>query len=83
MGCSSRPGRVVLRSIRLLDGSVLQNALHVNAGRHHAIRIERAWFHQFLNFGDGAFCRRSHHRIEVARRLAVDEVAERGRPSRL
>ena len=76
MGCSCGGGPCRSALDSFFDGGVLQDALHVNARRDHAIRIERTWFDQFLNFGDRAFCRCGHHGIKVARRLAVDEIAE-------
>jgi len=38
-------------------------------------RIERAHRHQFLHLGDAELGRRCHHRIEITRGLAIDEIA--------
>ena len=51
------------------------DALHVNAGRDDVVRIDLAGLHQMLDLGDGDLAGGRHHRIEVARGLAVDEIA--------
>src|SRR5215471_6165759 len=53
----------------------LEYALHVNAGCVHCVRIQFTWLNQVLYFSDGCFCRRRHHRIEIARRLTIDKIA--------
>src|SRR3546814_8126914 len=55
--------------------SCSHHALHENAGRHDGLGIEFAQRHHFRHLGDGALCRHRHQRPEVARGLAVDEVA--------
>src|SRR5262249_10614565 len=39
------------------------------------VGIDVHWLHKVLDFGDGDFAGGGHHRIEVARGLAIDEVA--------
>src|SRR5258708_26185177 len=52
-----------------------EDALHEHGGRVDEVRIELAHRHQLLDLGDADLRRRRHHRIEVPRRLAIDEVA--------
>src|SRR6185437_8491407 len=47
----------------------------VNAGRMDRVRIELADLDELLDLGDGDLAAGRDHRIEVARRLAIDEVA--------
>ena len=61
--------------MRLLARADLDHALHEHAGRVDVIRIDLAGRHQVLDLGDGDLRRRRHHRIEVARGLAIDEIA--------
>ena len=50
-------------------------------GRDDVVGIDLAGLDQLLDLGDRDARRGRHHRIEVARRPPVDQVAERGRPS--
>ena len=49
--------------------------LHVNAGRDDVVGVDLARLDQMLDLGDRDLAGRRHHRIEVARRLPVDEIA--------
>src|SRR4051812_7468958 len=62
-----KPAGVMLRS--------LHDAVDVNAGRDHQLRVQITRIHKLLDFSDGHACCRRHHLVEVARRLAVDQVA--------
>src|SRR5215472_11013048 len=53
----------------------LENAFHENAGSVHRVGIEFARLHQVLDFGNGGLRGGSHHGIEIACRLAIDEIA--------
>ena len=59
----------------LLGGSDLDDALHENAGRMDVVRIDLAGRHQVLDLGHRDLRRRRHHRVEIARGLAIDEIA--------
>ncbi len=50
--------------------------MHVDAGGVDVVRIELAHLDELLDLGDGDLGRRGHHRVEVHRRVPVDEVAE-------
>src|SRR5581483_5064830 len=68
----------ISRGIRGCRGGIAadrHHALDENARGHHAFRIERAELHDFAHFRDRAFRRGGHDRPEVARRLAIDEIA--------
>src|SRR6185436_15377894 len=52
------------------------HSMHEDPRRVHAIRLELARLDQLLHFGDANLPRRGGHRIEVARGLAVLQVAE-------
>src|SRR6266446_1066857 len=53
----------------------LENGIHKNARRMHLIGVELAEFDQFFHFSDDVIGSCCHHGIEVARGLAIDEVA--------
>src|SRR6266849_7066045 len=53
----------------------LENGVNENAGRMNLIGVELAKFDKLFDFGDDVVGGGSHHRIEVARGLAVDEIA--------
>src|SRR5438270_4342100 len=53
----------------------LENRIHENAGRVHPVRRKLADVHQLFHFGDDVVGGGGHHRIEVARGLAINEVA--------
>src|SRR5664279_3971061 len=53
----------------------LEDALHVNAGGVHMVRLDFSRIDQVLDFDDGHLCRSCHHGIEVLRRLAVNQIA--------
>src|SRR6266702_6423500 len=59
----------------LLGVDDVYDALHENAGRDDMIRIELPRLDQMLDLGDGDLPGGRHDRIEVARGLAVDEIA--------
>src|SRR6185312_10840072 len=59
----------------LLGGADLDNALDEDAGRMDVVGIELAGGNEMLDLGDGDFRGGGHHRIEVPRRLAVDQIA--------
>src|SRR5215831_15269587 len=52
------------------------DAVHEDAGRVDALGIELADLDELLDLRDGHLPRRRRHRVEVARRLPVHEVAE-------
>src|SRR5258706_2662565 len=59
----------------LLVFRALENGVDKNAGCMHFIGIELAKLDEFFDFGDDVIGGRCHHRIEVARGLAIDEIA--------
>ncbi len=58
-----------------LTGLVLDDALHVDALRVDVVGVDLAGLHHLLRLHDGHLAGRRHHRVEVARRLAEDQVA--------
>src|SRR5262245_31614149 len=52
------------------------DALHEDGRRVDRLRVELAHLDELLDLGDRDLPRRRGHRIEVARRLPVDEVAQ-------
>jgi hypothetical protein len=79
-------GRVALAGRALLDALLgardVDDALDVDSGGDDVVGIDLARLDQMLDLGDGEPGRGRHHRIEIARRLAVDEIAFRvARPS--
>src|SRR5271166_3671312 len=72
-------GRVALAGGALLDALPgdrdVNDALNIDAGGDDVVRIDRARLDQMLDLGDGEPGGGRHHRIEVARRLPVDEIA--------
>src|SRR5262252_343861 len=61
---------------RFLEARSGDDALHVDAGRVDAVGLELAGLDQGLDLGDGDASRGRHHRVEVARGLSIDQVAE-------
>src|SRR4051812_18890633 len=59
---------------QLLVRRPLEEALHEDAGRVDAVRLDRARIHELLDFRDGVTSRRGHHGVEVARGLSIDET---------
>src|SRR4051794_9400704 len=55
----------------------LHNALHVNPRRHDVLRVQRPGRYDLLGLRDCDARRCRHDRVEVAPRLAIDEVAQR------
>src|SRR5690242_1438832 len=53
----------------------LEDGVDENAGRVHLVRVKLADVEQLFDFGDDIIGGGGHHGIEVARGLAVDEVA--------
>src|SRR5262245_47850680 len=53
-----------------------EDAIDEDAGRMHALGIERADLDKFLDLRDRDLARRHRHGVEVARGLPIDEVAE-------
>src|SRR5260370_11287231 len=53
----------------------MDQGLHVDPRRNDVVGIDIPRLHKMLDFGDGNFAGGGHHRIEVARGLAIDEVA--------
>src|SRR5262245_21717519 len=53
----------------------MHDTLHIDTGGDDVIRIDGTGLDQILDLGDGHLARGRHHRIEVARGLAIDEVA--------
>src|SRR6185312_212033 len=64
----------------LLDGFVVGDTLEdpadVDAGGVDLVGLELSGVDQLFDLGDGNLGGGGHHRVEVARRLSVDEVAE-------
>ena len=63
-------------SIRFSYRVALQDVLHEDARRDDVIGIDRARLDEVLDLGDRDARRGRHHRVEVARRPAVHEVAD-------
>src|SRR5207302_758386 len=59
----------------LLIQLALKDALHEDAGRMHQVGIELAGFDEVFYLGNRHLGRGRHHGVEVARRLAVNEIA--------
>ena len=53
----------------------LDDPVDEDPGRVDVVRVELAIGHELLDLGDAHLARRRRHRVEVARGLAVDEVA--------
>src|SRR5260370_8113714 len=53
----------------------LENSVDEDARRMNLIGVELAEFDELFDFGDDVIGGSGHHRIEVARGLAVDEIA--------
>src|SRR5260370_6613056 len=53
----------------------LKNGVDENTGRMNVIRVVLAELYEFFDFGDNVVGGSRHHGIEVARGLAIDEVA--------
>ena len=62
-------------SMRFCGVGHVHDALHENAGREDVVGIDLAGLNEMLDLGDRDLAGRRHHRIEVARGLAVDEIA--------
>src|SRR6185437_927538 len=73
MGSAPFPDSALLDP--LLEIRAVHDTLDEDAGRVDAVGIDRAGLDEVLDLRDGDARRRRHHRVEVARRLAVDEVA--------
>ena len=58
----------------LLAGADVDDALDENAGGMDVVRIDLAGRHQMLDLGDGDLGGGRHHRVKIARGLAVDQV---------
>src|SRR5271168_280063 len=59
----------------LLVVSSLKNGVDENPGRMNLIGVKLAKLDEFFDFGDDVIRRGGHHGIEVARRLAINQVA--------
>src|SRR5437016_5684447 len=70
---ATRSGRPFLDG--LLVPRALEDPLHEDAGRVHRVGLDGAGRDQLLDLGDRHLAGGGHHRVEVARGLAVDEVA--------
>src|SRR5262247_2125212 len=84
--------RVSISGARLARGALLDallvalpldEALHEDAGRVHVVGVQRAGGHDLLDLRDRDARGHGHHRVEVARGAAVDEVAGLVGPPRL
>src|SRR5581483_7325284 len=53
----------------------LEDSLHVNAGRMHAVWLKFTDFDQIFDFGNRDLRGRSHHGIEISRRLPIDKIS--------
>src|SRR5262245_40327037 len=61
---------------RFFELRALDDPLHVDAGRVHGVGLQLPRFDENLDLRDGRLAGGRHHRVEVARRLPVHEVAE-------
>src|SRR4051812_41893844 len=59
----------------LLRVGDVDDTLHENAGRVNLIRVDLAGGHEMLDLGHRDLAGARHHRVEIARRLSVDEIA--------
>src|ERR1700691_3837763 len=59
----------------LLKQLTPKDSFHEHARCMHHIRIKFSQFYQMFDFGDCDLCRGCHHGIEIARGLAINEVA--------
>ena len=77
-GTTGRPapaaGRCAARSVFVVLAD--EDALYEDARGVDVIGVQRAWLDELFDLGDRHAAGGGHHRIKVARRLAVDEVAE-------
>src|SRR3954453_19239642 len=69
----TRPG--VAEFDALLGGTDFDDTFHENARRVDVVWIDLSGGHQMLAFRGRDLCSRRHHRVEVPRGLAIDEVA--------
>src|SRR4030088_3457935 len=53
----------------------VHNTFHEHARRDDVVGIDLAWLDQILDLGNGDLPGRGHHRIEIARGLAINEIA--------
>src|SRR5690348_8019850 len=61
----------------------LDDAFHEDARRVDAVGLEIARVNELLDLGNRVPGRGRHHRVEVSRRLAIDEIAAAIAPPRL
>src|SRR3989304_4861922 len=80
MAMSSRGRRSFVSSIAITPHE--DQAVGVDAGRRDLVRAELARLDDLLDLGDGDGGRGRHGRVEVARRVAVDEGGPPGPPRR-
>src|SRR5208282_625563 len=59
----------------LFEVLALKNGIHIDSRRVHKIGINFPGFHKFFHLCNYEVSSRSHHWIQIARRLAIDEVA--------
>src|SRR5258708_31617362 len=59
----------------LVVGRAAEDAIDENARRVDVVGVELADLDQLLDLSDAYLRSRRHHRVEVPRRLAIDEVA--------
>src|SRR5262249_20696950 len=59
----------------LLGVGDVNDALHKHARGNDVVRVDLAGLEQVLDLGNGDLAGGRHHRVEVARRLPVDEIA--------
>src|SRR6267154_1465250 len=67
------PNRAALDAFFVLGA--LENGVNKDARRMNLVRIELAEFNEFLDFGNDVVGGSRHHGIEVARGLAIGEIA--------
>ena len=53
----------------------MHDALHENARRDDLVGVDLARLDEMLDLGDRHLAGGRHHRIEIPRRLAIDEIA--------
>src|SRR5882762_5086014 len=70
---SSLPQSAALDALFILGA--LEDGVYVDAGGVDLVGFELADFHKLFNFGDDVIGGGGHHGIEVARGLAIDEIA--------
>src|SRR3546814_1136904 len=67
----------------LVIGRALDDPVHIDTGRVDLIGVQRSCGNDFLHLSDRDLARCRHVRIEVPRRLSIDEIAFRSEERRV